>query len=499
MMRSASWIASDELSRLMDPSLRRSIYSLMLVAAAGMMVARVVNVEFLYEPSLYKAYPKRNWPSEKPAPQPSFGSNDRARWATVKAIVEDETYVIGRRSGFPSKNKPYTDTGVLFQPGFGSVDVVLDPEDQTFYSTKPPLLTEIAAGEYWILHHVFKKNISEHRWETVVPILLMTNVLPLLIALWLLSRLFEWYGKSDWGRLFVFATACFGTFLPTFASTLNNHVPAACCVMYALYAMLAPVRKFRSTEIGVAGSLESLRDPVRLLQVGLFTGFAASMDLPAAALGGIAALLVLRSSWKGLLLFLPAFAIPIAVQTFINYQMVDTWKPIYSKFGTEWYEYIDSHWAKRKLANPEGIDFANESKDVYAFHLLFGHHGLFSLSPVWLIALVGMGMSFSRELLAKLLHYAAFVILLVVVVFYILKTNNYGGWTSGPRWFFWLTPLFLLTLLPAADWLGRWKVGRVFAYLCLAISAFSATYPWANPWRHPWIYQWCEYMDILKY
>ena len=284
------------------------MYSLMLVAATGMMVTRVVNVEFLYEPSLYKAYPGRNWPKDKPAPQPSFGSNDRARWATVKAIVEQRTYVIGHRLDVPSKGKDYTDEGILFEPGFGSVDVVLHPTTHEFFSTKPPLLTQIAACEYWVIYHVFNRNISEHKWETVVPILLLTNVIPLVIALWLLSRLLEWYGKSDWGRLFVFATACFGTFLPTFANTLNNHVPAACCVMYAVYALLAPVKaslRRKSGEVAqtpptyVGGYIACA-----ILQMGVFTGLAGGMDLPAAALGCVIGLLILRFSWKGLLWFI---------------------------------------------------------------------------------------------------------------------------------------------------------------------------------------------------
>src|SRR5512139_3994155 len=165
----------------MEPSLRKSLYALMLAATAGMMTARVANVEFLYEPSLYKAYPARKWPTEKPEPQPSFGSNDRARWATVKSLVEEKTYVIGRRVDDPESKTGYRDEGILFSPGFGSVDVVLHPERREFYSTKPPLLTQLAAAEYWVIHNVFKKNISEHRWETVVPILLVTNVLPLVL------------------------------------------------------------------------------------------------------------------------------------------------------------------------------------------------------------------------------------------------------------------------------------------------------------------------------
>jgi hypothetical protein len=168
---------------------------------------------------------------------------------------------------------------------------------------------------------------------------------------------------------------------------------------------------------------------------------------------------------------------------------------MYAKFGGPWYEYAGSHWAKR---NP-GIDFIDEPKYVYAFNLLIGHHGLFSLTPVWLLAVVGMFRSVRAPLEASRLHRLTPLIAAVVIGFYIFKTNNYGGWSSGPRWLFWLTPMFLLALLPAADRLAASRWGRGIAYICLGASAFSATYPWANPWRHPWIYQWCEYMNWVHY
>ena len=86
----------------------------------------------------------------------------------------------------------------------------------------------------------------------------------------------------------------------------------------------------------------------------------------------------------------------------------------------------------------------------------------------------------------------ALVVSVAVIVFYTAmvddRNRNYGGWTSGLRWLLWLTPLWLLTMLPAADWLAgrRWRRG--FAYLLLGISVFSASYPAWNPWRHPWLY-----------
>ena len=97
---------------------------------------------------------------------------------------------------------------------------------------------------------------------------------------------------------------------------------------------------------------------------------------------------------------------------------------------------------------------------VYAFNFLVGHHGLFSLTPVWLLALFGMVLRVTGPPAALRLHRLTPLVLAVVVAFYIWRTNNYGGWSSGPRWLFWLTPLLLFALVPAADRLSGSRLGR---------------------------------------
>jgi hypothetical protein len=92
---------------------------------------------------------------------------------------------------------------------------------------------------------------------------------------------------------------------------------------------------------------------------------------------------------------------------------------------------------------------------------------------------------------------------LIVLGFYLAwvpeRNRNYGGWTCGPRWLLWLTPLWLLCLLPAADRLAGSRWGRGMAYALLAVSVASASYPAWNPWRHPWLYRWLDALGQIPY
>src|SRR5262249_54064900 len=90
------------------------------------------------------------------------------------------------------------------------------------------------AGEYWLLKHVFGWSIVEHRWGVVRTIVLTFNWLPWLLYLWLLARLVEKFGATDWGRLYVFAARCFRTLMTPFFNSINNHTVATCWAMRGL-------------------------------------------------------------------------------------------------------------------------------------------------------------------------------------------------------------------------------------------------------------------------
>jgi len=497
---------------MIDANGRRLVYGILLTVTAGLTAARIVGVELVYEPSLPDRWPKAIGADQKPVvptKMPTFGSNDRSRWAAIRALVENGTFVIGQRHydltaqdgkrvvdgktiDDSSALNGHYDSGIAFQDGYRSVDIAKNPDTEQFYSTKPPLFTLIAAGEYWLLYNGLGLSLENpaNRWPVVCTILITFNLLPLIAMLMLLANLLEEYGTTDWGRLFVFAAACFGTFLTTFAVTLNNHTPAAACALFAIYPLLR----------GRATNPMPFTAP-QLLLSGLFAGMAACFDLTAASLLGAMILVVLWRSWLGLVWFLPAAFIPVAAFLATNYIEVGSFQPIQGRIHTDWYLYDGSHWSKAlNNAKPEGIDFAREEKWIYSLHMLVGHHGLFSLTPIWLLALGGMiWKTLGPTNAFRVFSAMTLLLTLVVSAFYIVTTNNYEGWTSGPRWQFWLTPLFLLSLLPVADKLSLSAWGRGIGYLLLAVSAFSAAYPVWNPWRHPWTYVLCEFMGWIHY
>jgi hypothetical protein len=518
-------------------ALRRWAVGLIVAIAVAMACGRIVSTQLVYEPALHRNAEDpgtaRVWPKGRPRPMPTFSSNDRSRWATVRALVDEGTYVIGTRdlrvtqasalaplgqlnplaaaalaqAGFQARMA--SDAGIIFEEGWQSVDKVLNPSTQRYYSSKPPLLATLVAGLYWLLQQFAallgadRTTLANHPAEVVRPILLLINALPFAIYLILLGRVAHTWGRTEAGKLYVVAAGAFATLVTPFLITFNNHTIATFSVMVAWCALLRVWRQV---------SLATWEKPVwyDFAAAGFFSVFAACNELPALAFAvAVFALLLWYRPRQTLLWFVPAAAL-LAVAFFgTNYVAVGQWRPAYSEFGSPWYEYEGSHWRKAKLAEGKptaGIDFAHtkESRATYALHLLVGHHGLFALTPIWLLAIAAMimGLGRWRSWRQAALHPAnappgefpwfvqplGLLLTIVVIGFYLFESNNYGGWTNGPRWLMWLTPLWLTCILPLADRIACCPKGRFIGYVLLGVSVFSVHYQLWNPWRHPWLY-----------
>lgn len=537
---SGSRLASDHLAML-----RWMIYGLLIAISAGGMLARIVQVRNISQKN----------------PSPFLSANDRSRWCTIRALVDDGTYSIDH---------------IMFRedgsrdPKWHSIDVVKHRASdgrEHYYSSKPTLYTSILAGNYWLIKQLTGATLAKETFYVARIILVMANVIPLLLALVLLARLLEYWGTANLDRLLIMAVACFGTFLTTFSITLNNHLPAAITLIFTL-AAARPM-------------LEGTRAPWwRFLLTGLFAAATFANELPALSMVVLLGAVLLVRDWKMTLAgYVPAFAIVVAGMFGTNILAHGDWRtpyahrsdgvvlstlddtsfsklldagklpaellakanevaetPLSGKAQIEqrtasarwvlwdeptqqrfaivqsadgktielrqwdhWYDYDGTYWTADRL---QGVDRGEPSRLVYFFHCTLGHHGLFSLSSVWIISLVGAMMWLSSGNRMQQAFAASTLLLTIVCLgFYIsrpLIDRNYGGVCCCLRWMIWLTPLWLVVMFPALGTVEKRPKLAILVFLLVAASVFSAQYAGANPWSHPWIYDYWMQLGWLR-
>ncbi len=414
--------------------------------------------------------------------RPFLSANDRSRWLTIRSLVERGTYEID---------------GLIGEPTWDTIDMVQHrgrDGELHLYSSKPPLLATLMAGEYWLINRFSGATLRDNPYEIGRIMLITFNILPLVLMYVLIAQLAERFGTTDWGRIFVVASATLATFLNTFAIVLNNHVIAAVSAAATIYLF-------------VRITFDGERRWGYFFLAGLAAAFTAANELPATSLLAFAGVLLLwRAPRLTLLAFAPAVTIVAAAFFGTNWIAHARLSPPYA-FRSDrdpadnWYAYtytVNGHEVKSYWLDRQGIDRGEQSKLTYAFHTLIGHHGIFSLTPIWFIAFVGALMWLAapecryRELSALILSVS-----IICLVFFIgmrpLEDRNYGGMTSGFRWMFWCAPLWLIAMIPAADRLARSRFGQMLAAVLLSFSVLSMSYPTWNPWTHPWLYNWLSW------
>ncbi|MDR3110757.1 MAG: hypothetical protein LBU65_13900 [Planctomycetaceae bacterium] len=435
---------------------------------------------------------------------PMFCANDRSRWCAIRALVEPDKRVVREVQNADGSTRRvyvwYAIDNVQTEKGWDTIDMVKHKlpgdikGDGYLYSSKPPLLVTLMAIPYYAIYHGSggRLSLGNEQYLVVRVMIVLINLLPLIVSWVLLSRLVERFGTTDWGRIFTVAAFCFGTFASTFSVTINNHVPAYVCTVFAIYSAIR--------------LLDGTRHRYRhAVSVGLFGSLLVACELPAALFAAaVVAYLLIRQTRVTAALTVPVCVAVAAAFLGTNYAAHHTVVPPYTFKGgeTNWYSYTYEREGKVRQSywdNPVGMDIGEESIRRYSFHSTVGHHGIFSLTPIWLLSFIGgacwslgrrVGNVEQQRLLRDLVT-LTIVLSVVIFVFYMRQgqgERNYGGVVSGLRWTFWLMPLWILMMIPASDMLSKYRVGRTSAYLCVAASCFSAAYPVWNPWTMPWLY-----------
>ncbi len=505
---------------------RRSVYWILAAVAIGGLVGRIGSVSSVNrlgleqrladehvtrvlaaDPAADPDLARTRFLEKRRLMRPFLSANDRSRWATVRALVERGTFAIEE---------------IVVEPGWDTIDTVVHPGPDGklhLYSSKPPLLAVLSAGPAWLLTKATGWTLGDHPFELGRMLLILVSLVPFAVFLLFSFRLVEAVGGSDWGRLWAAAVLAFGTLLSTFAVVLNNHLPAAAATAAAAgYAYRITCQGARAGTAFAAG--------------GFAAALAAAFELPALAwMAAVFVLLARADLGRTLRHAVPAAAVVAAAAFGTNWLVHGTVAPAYafrepdqtpthavepatpeaarpgevvgSWNPRNWYDYsvvlpngrvLTSYWR-----NPHGIDRGEPSPLTYAWHVLVGHHGIFSLTPVWLLMLPGLALLASRQRQSggeARFAVAIAVVSLIVIGFYLgrpVPDRNYGGMTAGFRWAFWLAPLWATAATPAADLLGRSRTGRTIGLILLGLSAVSVAFPTWNPWTSPWIQQWLDH------
>ena len=444
-------------------------------------------------------------------------ANDISRYCTVWALLERGTYAIDdcpwQQETQDKVRKPAP--GAQVDPATGKV-----PDSAMhFYSSKPPLLATLIAGLLYPVRAAtgvpldriveqprLERNVEEpdpdhpgktrfvkqtpkpSEWPTYIlylkPATVLLNIVPFWIFLALYARLLDRYATNDWAWCFSMIAGAFGTLLFVFNSTLNNHTLAAYSGFFAIYALI--------------GILDGARRPGPFAAAGFFGAFCACSETPAALFGmALAGFALAKSPRLTLAAFVPAALVPLAAFFATQYLSFGQFRLVYEEFGTQSYTYEGSYWN-----TPLEFDYFNlhpEPTWVYLFHMTLGHHGVFSLTPVFLLSAWAMlRNTLGRDRPLRAVSATSLVLTVVLVAFYARNplARNYGGSTSGLRWLFWLIPFWLVVLPTALDRARDSRVVRGTALVALALSALTVGYALRNPWNHPWTTDLLEHLNL---
>lgn len=182
----------------------------------------------------------------------------------------------------------------------------------------------------------------------------------------------------------------------------------------------------------------------------------------------------------------------------------------------DWYDYPKSYWLP---GVKKGVDMGEPNRWNYILQFIVGHHGVLSLTPIWIWSILGSLIwlkrgsnalepvqGYSSESVASnhLSGFKAWVlgergiaaamiaVTLACLVFYAsrdIEDRNYGGVSSGFRWLFWIIPGWIWLAIPALDRSAAKPLFRGLVYLALFMGILAAVIPWSNPWSQPWPYR----------
>jgi hypothetical protein len=379
-------------------------------------------------------------------------ANTGSRYATIESLVDYGTYHIDRSRYVRTIDKYKV--------------------DGHYISSKPPTLSTIGAGIYWTYKQLTGKTIARYEGDVVRTVSFFTGGVGHIVFLLYFYRLCRLLFRRQLAVIGCMAGACFAYLGVGYATHINELSTAGALAIVGLYyaVRIRLGRDARPWHWPLAGLALGLLPAIELKGLGIT--FALALYLFAV------------DRKKTLLWFLPALLPGMLMQLLLGYGISGSFKPFYMNSALKVHDNF-------YFRNPAGIDALHEPKWLYAFNVLLGHHGLFSMTPLYCFGLYELIRSIkARRWLGESL--VCFAAVLAYLIFAIWRTHNYGGWCVGMRW---LVPIMPLLLLYFGLWLDRVRVTRLWwglVLLAFGVSCFNVQDALSSPYQYSVWHNWLE-------
>ncbi|MCK5459731.1 hypothetical protein KAI52_01310 [Candidatus Parcubacteria bacterium] len=373
--------------------------------------------------------------------------NPASRFLTIESLVEKGSFEI-------TEKHIYTCDKIF--------------REESYYSSKPPVLSAAGAGIYYILHNFFNLNLPDN------PYLNTENLSVYLITLILvggtyLLLLFYFYKtlkllriKKEHQILLLIGLGC-GTLYLSYLPTLNNHTIAGSFLFVGFYYLL-------KLKLGKA------KDHIKnIILCGFFTSLSAVIDIPTGliflALFGI--YLFFTISKKQAIYYIFAAAPIIIIHLFLNLQITGDFLPP---------QLHPEIWART-----EDKSYQQPNSILYAWNIIFGARGLLFYSPIFIFAFYSIFTTLKNRK-NRFWKEAALVCGGFLIIFlYYIKVGDYSGCAYGFRWFIAATPLLYFFIIFLFSKKISFKFKNIFVII-LIISIFISIIGLCNPWSRTHIF-----------
>ncbi len=414
-----------------------------------------------------------------------LSANDRSRWATVAALVEDGTYEIDRWVAITDKSgrrRPWNSIDRVQHTGSDG--------QMHHYSSKPPLLATLVAGVYAAAKVVLGMSLTAQPIYMTRILLALVNLPVLWVFLVAIRSVIQRSGIREFSQLAVLAAACFGTMLLPMSVSLNNHLPAAAATAVVLLLYLRRESRHSGWPLtpgafwaGAAAAFTVTCELPALLMFVLWFALFLRQNVLSTLVGfvpgaAIVAAAFFGTNWLAHQTLIPPYAhrsdgpvlvsliteqanaeLPTAEQIAAKLRAADALHPrnrdeplriASTAQADRWLveteqrhqrfvlrrDPADEHrWNVHRWDNwydypgsywttpRRGVDRGEPNRLVYSFHLLLGYYGLFSLTPIWLLVPIGWYLRFRESRLRSRwwLNVAIILATLVCLAFYISR------------------------------------------------------------------------------